>query len=98
MLTADKCDENTDQKIAPNINPTTVPKIETVIAMVAKRSFLVLAIAERIIAAGPNKTGKNINDIAPNEIPRIEKVLVFDCVGLISDTIAPKVRLVVKYH
>lgn len=71
--------------MAPKINPTTSPKIETVIAIFDKRSFLVLAITARIIAAGPNKIGKNRNEIAPNEMPRIEKVLLLDLAGFVSD-------------
>ena len=63
--------------------------METAMATLDRRSFLVLAITERIIAAGPNKIGKNRNEIAPNEIPRIEKVLLPDWVGLMSDILTP---------
>ena len=52
--------------------------METARATFARRSFFVFAIVERIIAAGPNNIGKKRNEIAPNEIPSIEKVLLED--------------------
>jgi hypothetical protein len=67
-----------DQTIAPRINPKTVPRIPTVIAIFASFSFLVFAITAKIIAAGPKRIGKNRKDIAPKMMARIEKVLLLD--------------------
>jgi hypothetical protein len=65
-----------DQTNAPKINPKTVPSIPTVNAILASFSFFVFAITAKIIAAGPNKIGKNKKEIPPNIIASVENVLL----------------------
>lgn len=74
-----------DQTIAPKINPKMVPRIPTVNPIFASFSFLVFAITAKIIAVGPKRIGKNINEMEPKIMARIDNVLLLDWLDEVLD-------------
>ena len=71
---------------APKNIPTNVPRIETVSAMFASFSPLVLPITDRIIPAGPKTIGRKSKDTAPKTIPSVENVLLSVCFAIVTSS------------